>query len=218
MDEELQKIIEEKARQLIEEQERQSQTPTESQKLPAETTETTLPEQVTEQPKNEPQTPVNYAEQAEQLIDAMSNQIAVTDGTLVDSVAQSRKKEIIHRANANLKKEEAENKNADIVLQEANYGVYSGVAGYAGIKKPLPQKMQSILFAILSAVQTICLIIFGIPISIINIIADGIDSVVKKLGTLTKSAMWIVLVALIGGLGFTVFAVIRFFLAKAGIN
>ena len=214
----LQKLIEEKARQLLAEQDQQKETPTENENLPVETTEAPLPTQNTEGGEETSPTPPNYAELAQELLDAMANQRAVTDETLVESVAQSRKKEIIHKSNATLKKEEAENKNADIVLQEANYGVYSGVAGYAGIKKPLPQKMQSILFAILSAVQTICLIIFGIPISIINIIADGIDSVVKKLGTLTKSAMWIVLVALIGGLGFTVFAVIRFFLAKAGIN
>ena len=77
--------------------------------------------------------------------------------------------------------------------------------------------MQNILFAILSAVQTVLLILFGIPISIINIIADGVDSIVKKLGTLTKSAMWIVLAFMGGGAGWVIYLIVKSLLAKRGI-
>ena len=96
-----------------------------------------------------------------------------------------------------MKRETVKNKEVDIQLQQADYGVYIGVATYAGIKKPLPHKMQNVLFFILSVIQTVFLIALGVPVSIINMTADGVDSVVKKLAGLTKSAMWIVLAAII---------------------
>lgn len=159
----------------------------------------------------------SYSEQAKDLVGVKATEQAIADEALAKNVTERKKAEILNYADAHLKQEEAQNRNADIKLQEANYGVYEGVATYAGIKKPLPQKMQSILFAILSAVQTILLIFFGIPISIINIVADGVDSVVKKLGNITKSARWIVLVALSGGIGWIIFVIIKHFLANAGI-
>lgn len=159
----------------------------------------------------------SYSEQAKDLVGLKATENAIADDELAKNVTDRKKAEILNYADAHLKKEEAENKKADTLLQEANYGVYEGVATYAGIKKPLPQKMQSILFSILSAVQTVLLIAFGIPISIINIVADGIDSVVKKLGAITKSARWIVLFALGGFVGWIVFLVIKYFLAQKGI-
>lgn len=156
-------------------------------------------------------------EQAKEFVGVKATENAIQDEDLTRDVTDRKKAEILNHADAHLKKEEAENKKADILLQEANYGVYNGVATYAGIKKPLPQKMQSILFAILSAVQTVLLIVFGIPISIINIIADGVDSVVKKLGTLTKSAMWIVLAFMGGGLGWIIYLVIKSLLVNKDI-
>ena len=156
-------------------------------------------------------------EQAKSIIDVRATAKAIEDEDLTRGVTDRKKAEILNHADAHLKQEEAQNRNADIKLQEANYGVYEGVATYAGIKKPLPQKMQSILFAILSAVQTILLIAFGIPISIINIIADGVDSIVKKLGNITRSARWIVLIALVAGVVWLIIVVAKYFLAKSGI-
>lgn len=148
----------------------------------------------------------SYTDKASEFVDAVSAQRAAEDETLVDSVAQSKKKEIIHRANASLKKEEAENKNADIMLQEANFGVHSGVAAYAGIKKPLPQKMQTVLFTILSAVQLFILIAVGVPISIFNIICDSVDSSVTKLASLTTAARKLVFAMLaIGAVALVVY-------------
>lgn len=153
-------------------------------------------------------------EQAKDIVDVLSTQRAVEDQTLVGEITDAKKKELLSHANASLKKGEAENKNADIQLQEANYGVYSGVANYAGIKKPLPQNMQKVLFIILSIFQTILLIGWGLPISVVNIVADGIDSIVKKLGSITKSAMWIVLLS-IGVLSvFGVVLLVRFLVIK----
>jgi Fe2+ transport system protein B len=159
----------------------------------------------------------SYEEQAKDLIGVKATEKAIQDEDLTKGVTDRKKAEILNHADAHLKQEEAENKKADISLQEANYGVYEGVATYAGIKKPLPQKMQNILFSILSAFQTLLLIAFGLPISAINIIADGVDSVVKKLGTLTKSARWIVLVGILVGIGWVFFLIIKYFLVKTGI-
>ena len=153
----------------------------------------------------------SYAQRAREIVGVLATQEAIKDETLVKDVTNRRKAALLNSADADMKREEAENKKAEIELQEANYGVYSGVANYAGIKKPLPKRMQNILFTILSALQMIYLIAFGIPISIINITADGIDSVVKKLGTLTKSAMWIVLVIIIGFAIFCGVQVVQFF-------
>lgn len=159
----------------------------------------------------------SYSEQAKDIVGLNATAKAISDENLAKDVTDRKKAEILNYADANLKKEEAENKKADIQLQEANYGVHSGVADYAGIKKPLPSKMQAILFTILSVIQTIFLIAIGVPISIINICADGIDSVVKKLGTLTKSAMWIVLVLIALGVIWAAIYVVKFFLLKFGI-
>lgn len=159
----------------------------------------------------------SYEEQAKDLVGLKATEQAIQDDDLTKGVTDRKKAEILNHADAHLKKEEAENKKADTLLQEANYGVYEGVATYAGIKKPLPQKMQNILFAILSAVQTILLIAFGIPISLINIIADGVDSIVKKLGNITRSARWIVLIALVAGVVWLILLIVKYFLTKSGI-
>jgi hypothetical protein len=164
-----------------------------------------------------PNKSMSYAEKAKEIVGAIATEEAIKDDDLKRGVVDRRKAALLNSADADMKREEAENKKAETQLQEANYDVYSGVANYAGIKKPLPKKMQSFLFAILAAFQTIYLILFGIPISIINITADGIDSVVKKLGTLTKSAMWIVLVVLAAFVAFTIVQFVRFYLAKFGV-
>lgn len=159
----------------------------------------------------------SYSEQAKDLVGVKATEKALEDEELAKNVTDRKKAEILNHADAHLKQEEAENQKAETTLQAAKYGVYEGVANYAGIKKPLPQKMQNILFTILSAVQTILLIVFGIPVSIINIVADGIDSVVKKLSNITKSARWIVLAALGGGVAWIIFQIIKHFLENAGI-
>lgn len=159
----------------------------------------------------------SYSEQAKDLVGVKATEKALEDEELAKNVTDRKKAEILNHADAHLKQEEAENQKAETTLQAAKYGVYEGVANYAGIKKPLPQKMQNILFTILSAVQTILLIAFGIPVSIINIVADGIDSVVKKLSNITKSARWIVLAALSGGVVWIIFRVVKHFLENVGI-
>lgn len=136
-------------------------------------------------------------EQAKDFVGAMAVKQAVEDTELVEDLTEKAKEELKESATANLKEEKAKSKQADISLQNAEYGVFEGVATYAGIKKPLPKKMQVVLFAILSIIQTVFLILIGTPISIINIMADCIDSVVKKLSSIAKSSMWLVLLILV---------------------
>jgi hypothetical protein len=198
----LEKLIEEKAKALVNAKEEK---PKEDEPQP----------ETTEVAQAEPRK--SYIEQANEIIGVLATQEAIKDENLVKDVTNMRKAALLNNADADMKREEAENKNADIELQKANFGVNSGVASYAGIKKPLPKKMQGILFTILSVVQTIFLIAIGVPISIINICADGIDSVVKKLGTLTKSAMWIVLVLIIVAVIWVAVWVGKFFLTNLGI-
>lgn len=156
-------------------------------------------------------------EQAKDIVDVKATAKAIEDEELTRGVTDRKKAEILNHADAHLKKEEAENKKAEILLQEANYGVYNGVATYAGIKKPLPQKMQKLLFTMLSAFQLLLLIAIGFPISVVNILLDSVDSVIEKMGNVTRSARIIVLFALIGFLGWIIFLFVKSFLAQKGI-
>lgn len=165
-------------------------------------------------PVGEGEKPIPTEEDLNKFVRLRSTEIAVMDEGVVGDLVEKRKEELKKRADAHLKNEEAESKKADIQLQEANYGVYSGVATYAGIKKPLPAKMQNILFTILSVFQTIFLIVLGIPVSIINMLADGTDSVVKKLCGITKSAMWIVLLCLFVALVVLIVFVVKFIVSS----
>ena len=126
---------------------------------------------------------------------AVSN--AVKDEALVGDLTEKAKEELRQSATANLKQEKAKSKQADITLQSAEYGVFEGVATYAGIKKPLPDKMQKVLFGMLCVIQTLVLFIVGTPVSILNILLDCADSVVKKMSTVAKSAVWLVIISLV---------------------
>lgn len=159
----------------------------------------------------------SYSEQAKDFVGALATKNAVEDEKLVADVTEKKKEELKHNASANLKKEEAESKKADIRLQEANYGVFDGVATYAGIKKPLPQKMQKALFGILSVIQTLFLVILGVPTSIINIIADCFDGIVKKLSNITKSARWFVIGILIAAFAYVCYLIVTALLRKYSI-
>lgn len=196
---ELEKLVEERAKALVESKNGGDKKP------PAPTVDPSAPFEISSE---------SYEKKAKEIVGALATQEAIKDEELKRGITDRKKSALLNSADADMKREEAENKQADILLQEANYGVYSGVANYAGIKKPLPKRMQSVLFAILSAIQMIWLIAFGIPVSIINITADGIDSVIKKLGTLTRSAMWIMIAIVVAGAVFLLWQVGDFLVAK----
>jgi hypothetical protein len=141
----------------------------------------------------------SYVDQAKDFVGMLATQKAVQDEKLVDDITEKKKEELKHNAEAHLKSEKAESKQADIKLQEADYGVYSGIATYAGIKKPLPNKFQRFLFLILICIQAPFLLIFGGITSAINIICDCVNSIVEKLSSIAKSARILVLSLLILG-------------------
>lgn len=140
-----------------------------------------------------------YTEQAKDLVGVIATQKAVEDEELVKDITETKKEELRTGADANLKEEQAKAKTAEKSLQEANYGVYEGVAIYAGVKKPLPKGMQRTLFGILSFFQIVVLIIVGTPTSIISILADCADSIFKKLSSIAKSARVLVVSLLVIG-------------------
>lgn len=167
--------------------------------------------------KVEPKPDMSLEEQAKEIVGVRATERAISDEALTDGVTDRKKAEILNHAEAHLKQEQAENKKADILLQEADFGVYKGVATYAGIKKALPQKMQKILFPILGAVQIFFLLFFGIPTSLISIVSDEVESVITKLGTLAKASRRIVIAALAIGAIAVLMVVAKFFLQKFGI-
>ncbi|MBR2883092.1 MAG: hypothetical protein IKB96_12290 [Prevotella sp.] len=75
-----------------------------------------------------------YTEQAKDLVGVIATQKAVEDEELVRDITETKKEELRTGADANLKEEQAKAKTAEKNLQEANYGVYEGVATYAGVK------------------------------------------------------------------------------------
>lgn len=106
--------------------------------------------------------------------------------------------------------------NGETETGAVDYGVNNGVAEYAGIKKPLPDKMQKILFAILAVMQTALIVLFCVPFSAVNIVADGLEGVVKKFETLSKPTRVIMLVALTAILAIiVVLVIVRIFSARA---
>lgn len=154
-------------------------------------------QEVTEVPKKYPtpkfdeSKPLN--EQVKDYVNAVATEKAVQDANLVNELTDKKKQELKSNAEANLKKEEAESQKAEVEMQNAVYESYIGVATYAGIKKPLPKKMQSVLYTVLAFLQMILLLIISIPTSVINILADSINSIVEKLSSIAKSARVLVL-------------------------
>lgn len=159
----------------------------------------------------------SFAEKAKDFVGVVATQKAVQDEQLVEDITEKKKEELKENATASLKKEQAESKSAETLLQRSLYGVYEGVATYAGIKKPLPQKMQKALFTILATLQTVALIFFGVPTSLITITADCVDVIVKKLSSISKSARWLVLGTLIAFLAYCVALFAVFILRKYGV-
>ena len=152
----------------------------------------------------------SYGEQAKEYVDVLATKNAIQDEQLGDKLTEKKKQELETNADTNLKKEKAKAKLAEVEIQNAEYDSYSGVATYAGIKKPLPKKMQKILFTALAFVQMILLLIVSIPTSIVNILADAINSIVEKLSKIAKSARILVLTLLgVGCVGGAVYILIE---------
>lgn len=127
-------------------------------------------------------------EQAKEMIDVLSVAEAVKDKDTVADLAKHKKDELLSRAEANAKEEKAKSKGSEITLQKAEFGVYEGIASYAGIKKSLPKKMQQILMVPLQIIVGILLFIFGSVASAINVVLDSVNAIMIRFADLSDSS------------------------------
>lgn len=159
----------------------------------------------------------NVAEHARDSFDAATLVAATTDEKFVEEATERKKEEIRQSTEARVKEEQARSKDAETKLQEANYGVYSGVANYAGISKPLPIKMQRFVFGVLAVFQIFALVVLGVPTSLLTIFMDCANTIVKKLSAITKSARWLVIGLIVFfTIGSIALMVINFFEIRLG--
>ena len=136
-------------------------------------------------------------EQVKEYIDAMATQKALSNTALADEITEKKTQELSLSADTQLKMEQAQSKKADVAMQEAQFGIFEGVAKYAGISHPLPVKVQQIVFGFLSVFQAILFILLGTPASFINIVIEEVDSVFSKLNSVAKAVRRIVVSSII---------------------
>lgn len=142
----------------------------------------------------------DFSEQAKDFVGVLATAKAIEDEKLVKKVAEHKKEELESKADADKKIELAKNKRAETDLQESLFGIYEGVASYAGIKRALPQKMLTAIMWVLQPVIGILLIIFGLLAGTINVVMDAVNSIVEKFATfaehtqrIIKALLWIAL-------------------------
>lgn len=147
----------------------------------------------------------SFNEQAKDMVGAIATKQAIEDAELQKDITDAKKKELKNNAEKELKKEQES-------LQEAEYGVYKGIASYAGIKKPLPQKYQKILFFMYMVLLFPFQVTVGSVFCIVNYFADCADSFFEKLSSITKSAKTLVLSLLVlGAIAFAIYIVVNLF-------
>lgn len=145
----------------------------------------------------------SFNEQAKELVGALATKEAIEDEELRKELTEKKKKELKSSAETELKKEQES-------LQEAEYGVYKGIASYAGIKKPLPKRYQKILFTMYMVLLFPFQLIVGSVFCVINFFADCVDGFMSKLSSIAKSAKVLVLSVLtLGGVAFAIYIIIN---------
>lgn len=159
----------------------------------------------------------NFSEQAKDFVGVMATVEAIKDDKLVKKVTEHKKDELESKAEADKKTEQAKNKEAEKKLQDGIFGVYEGVAQYAGLKRALPEKMLRRIMWVLQPIVGFFLIIFGTIASIINVTMDAINSVAEKFSTLANHSKNIIKVLLIAIGGMLVVLIIRAIFANYGI-
>jgi hypothetical protein len=143
-----------------------------------------------------------FNEQAKEMVGALATKEAIEDESLRKDITETKKKELKSSAEKELKKEQ-EN------LQEAEYGVYKGIASYAGVKKPLPQRYQKILFTLYMILLFPFQLLVGTVFCVVNFFADCVDNFITKLGSIAKNAKILVLSVLaLGGVALTVYIIV----------
>ena len=157
------------------------------------------------------------SERAKDYVGVVATMDAVSDQTLRAEVSTLKQEELKLRAEADVKSERVNSKRTDKELQEAEFGTYSGSAAYAGIRKPLPSKMQKFLFPILCVIQSIFLLVFGTVTSVITIVGDCVNAVIERISTFTKIARATIVTLLIIGAIYLVYLILQQVLAGYGI-
>lgn len=131
-------------------------------------------------------------EQAKEAVDVLMVKEAIADEKTVIELAEHKKTELKSRAEANAKQEKAKSTESEIALQKAEFGIYDGIADYAGIKKSLPKKMQKILMVPLQIIVGILLFIFGSIASAVNVVLDCVNAIMIRFSTLSESSKKVV--------------------------
>jgi hypothetical protein len=145
----------------------------------------------------------SFNEQAKDMVGAIATKKAIEDANLQKDITDTKKKELKNNAEKELKKEQES-------LQEAEYGVYKGIASYAGIKKPLPQRYQKCLFTMYMLLLFPFQLTVGSVFCIVNFFADCADSFFEKLSSIARSAKILVLSLLVlGAIAFAIYTVVE---------
>lgn len=156
-------------------------------------------------------------EQAKDLVGLAATSKAVEDETLVEDITKTKKEELKLAAETSRKEEEVKSSKTEKALQDANYGIYSGIADLIGLKKPLPNRMLKVLMFILMPLLVIYYTVFGFITGIINVTMDCVNAVTERFAAFTKPAKKVII--FFAGLVVLaiIFLVIKFFLNKYGI-
>lgn len=160
-------------------------------------------------------------EQAKEIVDVLVVQEVIKDEKVREELKEHKAEEFRSRAEASKKAEQSKSKDEEKNLQKANYGVYEGVASYAGIKRSLPNKMQTILMIPLQIIVGIWLFVCGSATAVINVFLDCTNSIVEKFGQLADNSKKIIknvaVITIIVGAILGIYFVIRAVLTKYGI-
>ncbi len=159
----------------------------------------------------------DFSEQAKDFVGVLATAKAIKDDNLVKKVTEHKIEELESKADADKKIEKAKNKRAETDLQNSLFGVYEGVASYAGIKRALPQKMLTAIMWVLQPVIGILLIVFGLIAGTINVIMDAVNSIVEKFATFAEHTQRIIKALLWIAITFGFVWILRGILAHFGI-
>lgn len=141
----------------------------------------------------------SFEQRAQDVATVIATKEALSDGTLIDELSEKKKKEFVNVADANVKKGQALNKNAEKKLQKADFEIYEGLAAYMGLKRDLPHFMLKILMFFAQLIIGPVLLISGLIVATVNVLLDGINSIMEKFAELSentrkivKSLFWII--------------------------
>ncbi len=151
----------------------------------------------------------SFEDQAKDLSTYVATVKAFEDERLVDTIAETKKKELTEASKSAFKKELARGKDAEKELQKSLFGIYGGLAEYMGLKRDLPKVMLKAVMFLMQPILGVLLLITGLVAGAINIFLDAINAVVERFANLADSTkklvralFWICLVAVFGYLIF----------------